>query len=140
MFPKATYLDSMNTLAISVRSASRFFAYGERIVRVRLVSHALIGVRERREVGGGAVAIAENSRAQSAVARGVACTGTSGRTVLDGVIFFLAASDFNALRVSLSPFASRYASTAGTRSAAAIALRVLMAQLSECNERRASAV
>ena len=40
------------------------------------------------------------------------------RTVFEGVIFFALASAFIALRVSLSPFASRYASTAGTRSAA----------------------
>jgi len=37
---------------------------------------------------------------------------------LEGVIFLALASAFIALRVSLSPFASRYASTAGTRSAA----------------------
>ena len=34
-----------------------------------------------------------------------------------GVRFFFFASDFSALRVSFRPFAARYASTAGTRSA-----------------------
>ena len=43
---------------------------------------------------------------------------SGARTDLDGVIFLALASDLSALRVALRPFASRYASTDGTRSAA----------------------
>jgi hypothetical protein len=50
--------------------------------------------------------------------RGARLASVRARTVLEGVIFLALASAFIALRVSLSPFASRYASTAGTRSAA----------------------
>ena len=58
--------------------------------------------------------------------RGARLASVRARTVLEGVIFLALASAFIALRVSLSPFASRYASTAGTRSAAF----ALIAQLS----------
>ena len=52
------------------------------------------------------------------VSLGARLIASRARTVFEGVIFFALASAFIALRVSLSPFASRYASTAGTRSAA----------------------
>ena len=62
------------------------------------------------EIGGDS---ADVSRREARVSQSV-----RARTVLEGVIFLALASAFIALRVSLSPFASRYASTAGTRSAA----------------------
>ena len=127
-----THLVSMNTLAISVRSAFRFFACGVRestratVRETPRVTAANRGSRRRRgvnqsiggEIGGDS---ADVSRREARVSQSV-----RARTVLEGVIFLALASAFIALRVSLSPFASRYASTAGTRSAAF----ALIAQLS----------
>ena len=60
----------------------------------------------------------DSSDVSSFVSVGARLIASRARTVFEGVIFFALASAFIALRVSLSPFASRYASTAGTRSAA----------------------
>lgn len=110
----------MNTLAISVRSAFRFFACGVRestratVRETPRVTAANRGSRRRRGVNQSAEKSAEIPPVSLVAGR----ASVRARTVLEGVIFLALASAFIALRVSLSPFASRYASTAGTRSAA----------------------
>ena len=85
-----------------------------------------------REPGVEAAARCRNRRRNRAIPpmsssrREAGASSSRARTVFEGVIFLALASAFIALRVSLSPFASRYASTAGTRSAAF----ALIAQLS----------
>ena len=119
----------MKTLAISVRSAFKFFACGMYESRVAIVREmprltaANPGSGRRRGVAIGG----ETERFRRCLCRREARASSSrARTVFEGVIFFALASAFIALRVSSSPFASRYASTAGTRSAAF----ALIAQLS----------
>ena len=113
----------MNTLAISVKSAFRFFACGVRESTRATVRETPRVTAANRGSRGGAVSI-NRRRNRRRFRRCLSSRGARllvsvrARTVLEGVIFLALASAFIALRVSLSPFASRYASTAGTRSAA----------------------
>ena len=96
-----------------------------RVEVFRLRSRGGGGPGRRRVVSGrgvGAVFFGASATVRAARANRGARPRGSPRTVLDGVMFFAFASAFIALSVSLRPFASRYASTAGTRSAAFAAI------------------
>ena len=114
--PREAHLASMNTFAISVRSASRFFACDRGAGAGRVVVGSSAGGASGRFFFGASATVRAARANRGARPRG------SPRTVLDGVMFFAFASAFIALSVSLRPFASRYASTAGTRSAAFAAI------------------